>query len=424
MKKNKERIFVQIASYRDPELIPTIKDCLDNAEHPENLVFAIAWQHSEEDTWDRLDEYENDPKFKIIDMGYKDALGTCFARHVLQQYYDGEEYTLQLDSHHRFTKHWDTECIKILKNLQNKGFPKPLLTSYSSSFEPDNDPNGRIYVPWKMNFDRYLPEGAIFFMPASIDNYMDLTEPIPARFLSAHFIFTLGQFVKDVPYNPEYYFHGEEISLAVRAYTHGYDLFHPHKVLSWHEYTRNNKKKHWDDDPKWVEKNNRAHYLNRKLFGMDGELRDDIGYGKYGFGKERSLEEYEKYAGVCFKDRTVQQYTLNNQNPPNPIYENEEEYKNSFKSFFKHCIDLYSKNFPENDYDFWVVSFEKNDGTVVNRKDADEHEIRSLMSAAKNDGDWIRLWREFFGDIPDKWVVWPHSKSKGWLDRIEEQFKK
>ena len=37
------RIFVQIASYRDPQLIPTIEDMLSKASHPENLVFGICW---------------------------------------------------------------------------------------------------------------------------------------------------------------------------------------------------------------------------------------------------------------------------------------------------------------------------------------------------------------------------------------------
>ena len=32
------KIFVQIASYRDPELLPTIRDCIDKAKHPEMLT--------------------------------------------------------------------------------------------------------------------------------------------------------------------------------------------------------------------------------------------------------------------------------------------------------------------------------------------------------------------------------------------------
>ena len=54
-----KKIFIQIASYRDPQLITTLRDCISNAKYPDNLVFSIAWQHSVEDEWDSLYEYKN-----------------------------------------------------------------------------------------------------------------------------------------------------------------------------------------------------------------------------------------------------------------------------------------------------------------------------------------------------------------------------
>lgn len=414
-----EKIFIQIASYRDPELLPTIKDCISKSKKPNNLVFSICWQHSKEDKWDDLSEYMDDPRFKIIDIDYKDSKGACWARNTLQQQYNNEKYTLQLDSHHRFLKNWDEECINMVKELQKKGHKKPMLTGYIPSYDPKNDPDGRVNIPWKTNFDRFLPEGAIFFIPSTIDNYFELDGPIPARFYSAHFCFTLGQFVKEVPHDPDYYFHGEEISIGVRAFTWGYDLFHTHKVVMWHEYIRDHKKKHWDDDTKWSEKNNFSHKKNRKLFGMDGEI-NDIDFGVYGFGNVRTLEDFERYAGVNFKTRGVQKYTTDNNIAPNPVIEDEEEYKNSFFTIFKHCIDLYDQYFPEPDYDFWVVSFEEMDGTVIFRQDADKEEVTRLKNSSKHDNGWIRLWRQYNGKKPDKWVVWPHSVSKGWCERVEQ----
>jgi len=115
------KIFIQIAAYRDPQLIPTLKDCIKKSKHPENLVFSITWQHSEEDAWDNLDDFKFDRRFKIIDVPYTESKGTCWARNLLQQQYDGEEYTLQLDSHHRFIENWDEELINIFKDLQSKG---------------------------------------------------------------------------------------------------------------------------------------------------------------------------------------------------------------------------------------------------------------------------------------------------------------
>jgi len=412
MKENK--IFIQIASYRDPQLIPTIKDCLLNAKNPENLVFSIAWQHSKDDVWDNLDEYKDDPRFKIVDIDYKDSQGACWARNTLQKNYDGEEYTLQLDSHHRFIKDWDVELINMIKQLQGMGHEKPLLTGYVSSFDPDNDPQGRNMVPWKMNFDRFIPEGAVFFLPAAIDDFKERTEPIPARFYSAHFCFTLGQFCVEVPHDPNYYFHGEEISIAVRAYTWGYDLFHPHKIVVWHEYTRKGRKKQWDDDPVWGSRNNKCHLRNRKLFEMDGEVKD-IDFGVYDFGKIRTLEDYERYSGLSFKKRAIQKYTKDNNLAPNPpLYD--KEFEDSFMSIFKHCIDINYQSVPENDYEYWVVAFHNEKDETIFRKDADKNEIRQVM----NDSDgYGKIWREFQVESkPSYWVVWPYSTSKGWCNRL------
>ena len=409
------KIFIQIASYRDPELINTLDDCIDKADKPENLVFGICWQHSDEDEWDNIDKYKDDKRFKIVDVNYKDSKGACWARNTLQQEYTNEEYTLQLDSHHRFIEGWDTELIKMLKGLQKKGHKKPLLTSYISSYNPENDPEGRVKVPWLMNFDRFIPEGAVFFLPATIPGWKDMTEPIPGRFYSAHFAFSLGSFVKEVPHDPEYYFHGEEISIAVRAFTHGYDLFHPHKIIAWHEYTRKGRTKQWDDDKTWGDRNTNSHLRNRKLFEMDG-LEKDIDFGIYDFGTERTLEDYERYAGVNFKKRSVQEYTKKNNFAPNPpLYG--EEYESSWTRSFKHCINIHRSSVTEKDYSFWAVIFEDEDGTPIHREDLNKQQIDTHLNSSE---DTFNLWKEF--DTvrqPQKWIVWPHSESKGWLEKIE-----
>lgn len=409
------KIFIQVASYRDPQLIPTINSALENSSNPDNLVFGIARQFSEDDGFDNLDEFRNDDRFRILDIPYTESKGACWARNQIQQLYKDEEFTLQIDSHMRFEKNWDKEFIQMINDLQNKSYKKPLLTGYVSSFDPENDPQGRTMEPWRMAFDRFIPEGAVFFLPETIPNWKNLTEPVTARFYSAHFCFTLGQFAKEVQHDPEFYFHGEEISIAARAYTHGYDLFHPHKILIWHEYTRKGRVKQWDDDRDWVNKNNKAHKKNRSLFGMDNE--EELDFGQYGFGKERTLRDYEKYSGLLFSKRAVQKYTLDKGYPPNPYpYQNETEWLNSFTQVFKHCIDVNYSSVPETDYDFWVVAFHNDKDDTLHRQDADENEIRRMM----NDPDgYCKIWREFNTDeTPTYWVVWPHSKSKGWCDRL------
>ena len=412
------KIFIQIASYRDPLLESTVKSAIDQADHPENLVFSICRQFHPDDKFDTLNEWRQDSRFRIIDVDWEKAQGVCWARWSVQQQYKDEEYTLQIDSHHRFVKGWDTICIDMLRGLQKDGFPKPLITGYIPSFDPDNDPKGRAKEPWEMTFDRFIPEGAVFFLPRAIPNWKERTKPVRARFYSAHFAFTLGQFSVEVQHDPEYYFHGEEISIAVRAFTHGYDLFYPHKIIAWHEYTRKGRSKHWDDSKGWGKRNKECHQRNRALFGMDGEApRPD---DKYGWGKERTLKDYEKYAGLHFGKRAIQAWTEEHKEPPNPeVYDSEEEWEASFLRIFKHCIDVGYKKVPLDDYDFWCVVYKDKDGKELHRQDAGPQEIKRM----KNDPDgYCKVWRKFLADEhnpPMKYVVWPHSKSKGWQEQIK-----
>jgi len=359
----------------------------------------------------------DDDRFRILDIPSEESRGACWARNLLQQLYEGEKYTLQIDSHTRFIKNWDLELKKEYKRLLKNGIEKPLLTSYAPSFEPNNDPKQRVDKPWRMDFDRFSPDGNVHFLPSTIDDFKDRTEPIPARFYSAHFAFADGKFVDEVPHDPEYYFHGEEISIAVRAYTHGYELLHPHKIFLWHYYTRRGLKKHWDDHNDWGGINDGSHQRNRKLFSMDGEVYEPEFFGKYGLGTKRSLDEYERYAGISFSRRAVQQHTLDKKDAPCPLFESEEEYQNSFSTPFKHCIDISFDSVPHDDYNVWAVAFEDESGNEIYRDDAGADEIKRMMTDPDR---FCRLWRSFNTiSRPYKWIVWPHSEKEGWVNRME-----
>lgn len=412
------KIFVSIASYRDPELLPTLKSLLENARNPEDLVICIGWQHSKEDKWDTLKKYKKDPRFKILDIDHKDSKGVCWARSEIQKLYTDEDYYFQLDSHHRFSKDWDVQLKDILHYLMLKGHEKPLLSSYIAGYFPDKDPKDRVNEVWGLNIDRFMPAGAIFLRPHHVDNWQDLKEPFPTRFISAHFIFTLGKFAKEVPYDPNLYFHGEESSLAARAYTHGYDLFAPHKVIVWHEYTREGKKRHWDDSQDWKEKDDASYARFRKLFGMDPGCTpcQRKALAPYGFGTVRSLEDFERYAGLKFSTRQIHKETIDYKFPPITG-----DYESGLTSPFKHCIDVYRGSLTETDYDYFAVAFLNENGEDVYRRDCDKGEIDSVISADPND-KFIHIWRDFeVAERPVSWRVWPHSESKGWMERIEQK---
>jgi hypothetical protein len=409
-------IYIQIAAYRDPELLNTLRDCVLNADRPEQLRFGIAWQHSPYDHWDTLAEFASDSRVRVIDIDYRDAKGPCWARHQLSLGYNNETYTLQLDSHHRFTEHWDSVLIEMLESLRSPTCKKPLLSSYLPSFDPKNDPASRLEAPWIMEFDRFAPEGPVHFLPHTIDDYLELDKPIPARFLSGHFVFTDGGFCREVEYDPNYYFHGEEINLSVRAYMAGYDLFAPHKVVMWHEYHRNGKKKHWDDHTNWAQLDKISHKHNRELLGID-DPSSKKKLKKY----KRTLAEYEMYAGLEFSTRRVHQKTIDKIRPP--VNTSVAEHKIGLAHYHKVCIDVYRPTFTETDYNVWVIAIEDKDGNEFFRRDADADEIANILSVPFERDAFSHIWRTFYSDKqPAKWIVWPHSESKGWMDRITGEF--
>ena len=71
---------------------------------------------------------------------------------------------------------------------------------------------------WLTGFDKFEPGGVVFMRPFVPE--APPTGPVPTRFWSGHFNFTLGQWNDEVPIDPEAYFHSEEI-------VHDGPLLHP-----------------------------------------------------------------------------------------------------------------------------------------------------------------------------------------------------
>lgn len=308
-------IFVQIASYRDPELVPTVQNLLDNCSNPKRLRFGICWQHEPCEDWDNFGEiYKKDDRFRIVDVLASDSKGCCWARNLLQQQYQGEQFTLQLDSHHRLIPLWDIHLEKMYHQLILNGHSKPILTAYLPSYVPENDPWGRSLEFWQTSICGFSKEGIVTFKPTYIEKDVDLNVPIPARFYSAHFAFTSGQFCLEVPHDPYYYFLGEEINITVRAFTHGYELFHPNMVVAWHEYTRKNRVKQWDDDKEWHIKDQEAKKRHQKVFHLS-PLNDCNIEAAFKLGNQRSLNDYEKFAGLKFDTQQITEDVILNRLP-------------------------------------------------------------------------------------------------------------
>lgn len=417
----KETILLHLPAYRDPELIPTIKDALDKAKYPKRIHFGICRQYHPEDKFDDLSEYKKDKRFKIYECLYTEAKGLPWARAIInEKLLTDEDYVCQLDSHHRFAQDWDETLIEMHNGLEKKGF-KPIIAGYSPMYDPFNDPAGRSMEPWQSQFACFYPHGTIFIRPALLHGYQEMTEPPRSRFLCGHFDFARSQWARDIKHDPDIYFSGEEINLTVRSFTHGYDFFHPHKIVVWHSTMREERAGmlKWDDDSKlgvdWYNKQEFARKKIRCLFRVENDPNIDL--TGYDLGTERTLKDYEKYAGVNFKRRAVQKYTLENKYPPNPHIEDNELWEQSFMESFYYLVTVEKRLFLDSDYKFVLVAFDDENGQSINSKFIDGSQVEAF-----NKGQNIH-YEEFFlvNKRPTRVVYWAFSDAKGWCERYEHK---
>jgi hypothetical protein len=249
-----------------------------------------------------------------------------------------------------------------------------------------------------------------------------MTEPAPARFLCGHFDFARSEWAREIKHDTDIYFAGEEINLTVRSYTHGYDFFHPHQIVVWHSTMREERAGmlKWDDDAKmgvdWWGKQEFARKKIRCLFRTESDPNIDL--TGYDLGTERTLRDYEKYAGVNFKKMAVQKYTLMNYYPPNPHIEDDELWEQTFEKSFYYLVNVERKDFPRNNYKHILIAFDDENGLAVNQKYVTGQELHDFIHNNKN----IHYEEYFLTELDPKRVVyWGYTEEDGWVERIEHQ---
>lgn len=339
---HESNVFVQIPAYRDPQLIATVKDLVETSAHPTRLRIVIVWQHADDESIIDFKDagiemlrtvVENGrtvhyasisaATIEIIDVAFTDSKGCGWARNLAQQRYRGERYNLQIDAHHRFATNWDERMVAMLESLRETS-ESPILTGYPPSFDPRTDPVGRQLSTGAIVVRRFSSSGIMIFKSIPIPDNDTRCRPFRARFMAGGFVFSDGKFARDVMNDPEQFFSTEEIVMSARAYTHGYDFYHPHEPMIWHQYL-NPSPKIWDDHSSEAEASGRVERAASRRISAALQkayrtlcVTDDLvpaDSPKYGLGAKRTLKDYERFAGFCLKRRAVRKEALRPSEP-------------------------------------------------------------------------------------------------------------
>ena len=304
---------MSIAAYRDAELARTVRDLFGQAARPSRLTVAVLDQNEQQT---QLSDAPKGGRIVYERIHPSESRGACWARSQLQKKMGSESYFLQLDSHHVFKPGWDKMLIDEFNACPSAN---PVLSGYLPPYEPVEGGNPKINAAaaTPMHFSHFDRDGVIIYRAYSYANE-PITPPQPARFFSGHFAFARRDFVERVPYDPELYFYGEESTLAARAFTHGFDLFHPGRTIAWHHYTRQGSPRHWDHESKggmtggaWVKMQRQGVMKYHRIFCMLPHVSS-----KDGLGTKRKLSDYEAWAGVDHYWQITHKRTEDKQPPP------------------------------------------------------------------------------------------------------------
>lgn len=290
-------IFVSIASYRDPELEQTIQSVLHRAANIDNIRIGVCQQ-------DYPEYYLKYPSSNIEILYYDpiESQGAGWARAQTNSLYRGEKYFMQIDSHIEMVDRWDQILIGQYHMAQYMTERPIVMASYPVLYTLNDDNTRELaspqYYSTKIKFikDTNILEGEAVCL--------DLKYPVPAKYLNAGFMFGAGQYIAEHPGDPEIYFWGEEICNTAKAYTSGYDLFHPGAHICWHNYSRPKERQHWNTadekirDVKWYD---RDRISRQKVIDILNGNRLDC------LGTVRTLEQFENYLNVDFKNRIIKE---------------------------------------------------------------------------------------------------------------------
>jgi hypothetical protein len=294
-------IFISVASYRDPELQSTLIDMVEKAEKPERLHFGIVYQGTDRERPD----LSFLPKYSLISMHPRDARGVGFARSKAMSLYQEETYFLQIDSHMRFVQNWDRLAIKQLKDAQLLTSNKVILSSFPAPYSLEGKTtvlHTKQVGDWAVHPTKQkviLRKSKEWGAERVEFDDPERSTPELSNTILAGFVFTYGEIIKEVPYDPEISFFGEEVCFAARAWTRGWDIYSPSIVLAYHFYHRGGFKKVWNDNNirpiSWTE-------LQKISYEKQKRILCGIEEGQFGLGANRTIEAYESMVGFSFKE--------------------------------------------------------------------------------------------------------------------------
>jgi hypothetical protein len=234
------KIYVAIASYRDPILNSTIESLYANADSPENITVGCFIQSYAADTY--LEAPTNRYKdrnvfYEVVEPGSIFSITEC--RNKAMQFLTEEHtYVLQVDSHTRFHKSWDSILLNYIKELPLNS----AISTYLPSWKPRPDGveevnvNQGFFEPRLTELSKNSLRSGNSIVPENIPIRTDNKFLYKSWYLAAHCLFARKELFKHINQQSWIMFWGEEFVNSLSAASEGWDVYLPYNPPMSHMY--------------------------------------------------------------------------------------------------------------------------------------------------------------------------------------------
>jgi hypothetical protein len=250
-----KKIYVSIASFVDKELADTVDDILSKARYPKRVFLSILSQeqdHNHPDLQPIFDKY-GVTDFNYQKVNYSMSAGVCWARNkTLEALTSKYAYFLQVDSHSRFVKNWDTKIINDYEKLL-PFWGNYVFSTYPKAYSYNED--GIVVL------EEDIPHPVVKIVKTEDGDarpfeakYCDYTGGEYGQY-TGYFCggqtFGPSKYFMSIKPDPEIYFQGEEHSLSIRFYEAGVKLVCPPNSYVYHNYNGHLRARNWEVIQDW-----------------------------------------------------------------------------------------------------------------------------------------------------------------------------
>jgi len=232
----------------DNQLKYTISEAFSKANVPQEVFIGLAFMKitkkglkQESFFKDVIEPLVGNPQvsLKVFETGeYEPSVG--FGRKQALSMYNNQDYILQIDSHTKFEKGWDTELIRMYEEaFKETNNEKTILTAYLPAYEHDSSDTRSYYGrPKVAKYPFFMPE---FRFAGGLPSWRDtsLSEGpfkvyapyVPCVKFNAQFAFSNRHFYEDSGLPETVLFWEEELIQTMNLLDSGFSLVFPNQVI-------------------------------------------------------------------------------------------------------------------------------------------------------------------------------------------------